>query len=100
VRFLLPDTHCYKETTLGENSHREAPDVVGITSVTPLYPVARRFAQIVKQVNPKIVHMIKGYGISCGGFFMIGLPWETTEQMERTADFYGQNGGHIRYDDL
>ena len=33
------------------------------------------------------VSMVKGLGIRCTGFFMIGFPWETERQMTRTADF-------------
>ena len=33
------------------------------------------------------VRMVKDLGIRCTGFFMIGFPWETSAEMNRTADF-------------
>lgn len=33
------------------------------------------------------VQLVKSRGIRCTGFFMIGFPWESREQMLRTADF-------------
>jgi len=33
------------------------------------------------------VRMVKDVGIRCTGFFMIGFPWETSVEMNRTAEF-------------
>jgi len=33
------------------------------------------------------VDLVRELGIRCTGFFMVGFPWETEAQMERTADF-------------
>ena len=35
----------------------------------------------------EIVKQVKSFGIGVSGFFIIGFPWETRKQMQRTADF-------------
>lgn len=58
VRFLLPDTRSYTGDDPWGGIARavadEAPDVVGLTSVTADYPAAARLAAVIKAVDPEI----------------------------------------------
>ena len=64
VRFLLPETRSYTgDDPWGEISRAvadEAPDVVGLTSVTADYPAAVRLAALVKAVDPDICVLLGG----------------------------------------
>ena len=64
VRLLLPDTRSYSGPDPWGEIERvlvdEAPDVVGITSVTANYPSAAKLAALVKRLNPGVRVILGG----------------------------------------
>lgn len=64
VRFLLPDTRVYQGDNpwdeISKVIRNEAPDLVGITTITATLPSARRLAEVTKTVDPKIRTVLGG----------------------------------------
>lgn len=75
--------HSYSWQDLRENVEKISPTIVGITSMTPTINLAAKTAQIVKEVNPKIITVL-------GGSHVTALPKKT--MLEFTSFDYGIYG--------
>ena len=64
VRFLLPDTKVFKGDhpwdEIAEAVREEAPDVVGITTISATFHSAKKLADVVKTIDPQIQTVLGG----------------------------------------